>query len=66
MVLDYEWTESRVFPRNQPPPLVYVRAQYTASEPASLVVFQDGHMYLDPEGQVRASVGPSLALAKRT
>jgi hypothetical protein len=53
-VLDDVWTASRVFPRTNRRYWVYVPAQYTASEPASLMVFQDGHMYLDPEGQMRA------------
>jgi enterochelin esterase-like enzyme len=55
-VLDYVWTDSRVFPGTSRRYWVYVPAQYTASEPASLMVFQDGHVYLDPEGEVRASV----------
>jgi len=56
MILDYEWTASRVFPGTSRRYWVYVPAQYTASEPASLMVFQDGRMYLDPEGDVRASI----------
>ena len=55
-ILDYEWTASRVFPGTSRRYWVYVPAQYTASEPASLMVFQDGHMYLDPEGEIRAAV----------
>lgn len=35
---------------------VYVPAQYDASEPASLLVFQDGWLNADPEGTVRAPV----------
>jgi enterochelin esterase-like enzyme len=55
-ILDYEWTASRVFPGTTRRYWVYVPAQYTASEPASLMVFQDGRMYLDPEGEIRASI----------
>jgi enterochelin esterase-like enzyme len=33
---------------------VYVPAQHTDRDPAALMVFQDGHLYLDPEGDVRA------------
>jgi len=55
-ILDYEWTESRVFPGTTRRYWVYVPAQYTASEPASLMVFQDGRMYLDPEGEIRAAI----------
>lgn len=54
--LDYEWTASRVFPGTARRYWVYVPSQYTASEPASLMVFQDGRMYLDPEGEIRASI----------
>jgi enterochelin esterase-like enzyme len=52
----HEWSESRVFPGTDRRYWVYVPAQYTASEPASLMVFQDGRTYLDPEGEIRASV----------
>jgi hypothetical protein len=48
-ILDYELTASRVFPGTNRRYWVYVPAQYTALEPASLMVFQDGHPYLDPE-----------------
>ena len=53
---EYELTASRVFPGTNRRYWVYVPAQYTASEPASLMVFQDGHLYLDPEGEIRASI----------
>jgi enterochelin esterase family protein len=55
-VVDYEWTESRVFPGTRRRYWVSVPAQYTPSEPAALMMFQDGHMYLDPEGEIRASI----------
>jgi enterochelin esterase-like enzyme len=55
-ILDHQWTASRVFPGTTRRYWVYVPAQYTASEPASLMVFQDGRMYLDPEGDIRASI----------
>ncbi len=50
------WSESRIFPSTSRHYWVYVPAQYTASEPASLMVFQDGHLYLDPEGEMRVPV----------
>src|SRR4051794_35448999 len=53
---EYELTASRVFPGTSRRYWVYVPAQYTASEPASLMVFQDGRMYLDPKGEIRASI----------
>lgn len=53
---EYEWSASRSFPGTDRRYWVYVPAQYTASKPASLMVFQDGHMYLEPKGEVRAGV----------
>ena len=55
-ILDYELTASRVFPGTNRRYWVYVPAQYTTSEPASLMVFQDGRLYLDPEGEMRVPV----------
>jgi len=53
---EHEWTESEVFPGTTRRYWVYVPARYTSSAPASLMVFQDGHLYLDPEGIFRAGV----------
>jgi enterochelin esterase family protein len=50
------WSASRVFPGTSRRYWVYVPAQYTASEPASLMVFQDGRLYLDPEGEMRVPI----------
>src|SRR6201987_5872522 len=33
---------------------IYIPAQYDKSEAASLMIFQDGQAYLDPEGDLRA------------
>jgi enterochelin esterase-like enzyme len=55
-ILDYVWSASSVFPGTNRRYWVYVPAQYTASEPASLMVFQDGHLYLDPEGEMRVPI----------
>lgn len=55
-IIEREWNASRVFPGTSRRYWVYVPAQYSASEPASLMVFQDGGMYLDPEGEIRAGV----------
>lgn len=35
---------------------LYVPAQYDASRPAAVMVFQDGHAYVDEKGQARATV----------
>jgi enterochelin esterase family protein len=55
-IIDHAWSDSRVFPGTNRRYWVYVPAQYTASEPASLIVFQDGHVYVDPEGEMRELV----------
>ncbi|GAB5403249.1 MAG: alpha/beta hydrolase-fold protein [Aureliella sp.] len=34
---------------------VYVPAQYDPAKPAAVMVFQDGHAYVDPDGQFRAT-----------
>jgi enterochelin esterase-like enzyme len=55
-ISDYVWSTSRVFPSTNRRYWVYVPAQYSPSEPASLMVFQDGHAWLDPEGDLRVPV----------
>jgi enterochelin esterase family protein len=55
-ILEHDWSTSRVFPGTNRRYWVYVPAQYTASKPASLMVFQDGQLYLDPEGEMRVPV----------
>ena len=44
-----------VFPGTNRRYWVYVPAQYSPSQPASLMVFQDGHMWLDPDGEMLAT-----------
>lgn len=55
-VTDYEWKESKVFPGTIRRYSVYVPAQYDPGKPAALMVFQDGHTYLKPDGDFRAPV----------
>ncbi|MDG1892571.1 MAG: alpha/beta hydrolase-fold protein [Verrucomicrobiota bacterium] len=43
---------------------VYVPAQYNASEPTAITVFQDGHAYLEKNGQFRAPVVLDNLIAK--
>ena len=45
---------SEAYPGTQHTFSVYVPAQYDASTPASLMIFQDGHAFMNPEGDVRA------------
>lgn len=47
--------ESQVFPGTTRRYSVYVPAQYDGSQPAAVMVFQDGHAYVDPKGQFRAT-----------
>jgi enterochelin esterase-like enzyme len=55
-ILEERWPESRVFPGTRRRYWVYVPQQYTASGPVSLMVFQDGRLYLDPGGEMRVPV----------
>lgn len=56
MVHEFEWNASSVFPGTARRYWVYVPVQYTPEAAAALMVFQDGHLYLDPEGAFRAGV----------
>jgi enterochelin esterase-like enzyme len=55
-ISEHAWSTSRVFPGTNRRYWVYVPAQYTAAEPASLMVFQDGSGYVDPEDEMRVPV----------
>ncbi len=55
-IVERGWSESRVFPGTSRHYWIYVPAQYTEAEPAALMVFQDGLLNLDPEGETRAPV----------
>ena len=46
--------QSKIFPDTQRYYSVYVPAQYDGTQPAAVLVFQDGHAYADPKGQFRA------------
>jgi enterochelin esterase family protein len=45
---------SEAYPGTQHTYWVYVPAQYDAAVPASLMIFQDGQAFLNPEGDLRA------------
>jgi enterochelin esterase family protein len=47
---------SQAYPGTQHTYWVHVPAQYNPAVPAALMVFQDGHAYMDPNGQVRAPI----------
>jgi enterochelin esterase-like enzyme len=55
-VHEYALNTSDAFPGTQRRYWVFVPAQYDGSELASRLVFQDGWMYLDPDGEIRAGV----------
>ena len=54
-VTEHQWLESQAYPGTKRRYYVYVPAQYDASKPAALMVFQDGHAYVDDKGQYRAT-----------
>ncbi len=54
--VEFEWNASRVYPGTSRKFWVHVPAQYAPGMPASLMVFQDGRLYLDPEGDVRGGI----------
>lgn len=47
---------SQAYPGTQHAYWVYVPAQYDAATPASLMIFNDGQAFMNPEGDVRAPV----------
>lgn len=55
-VTEHTWNESAIYPGTTRKYWVYVPAQYTESEPACLMVFQDGAGYVHPEGSIRVPV----------
>lgn len=48
--------KSRIFENTVRDYSVYVPDQYDGTQPACLMVFQDGHAYVNPEGQLRVPV----------
>src|SRR5207249_1448402 len=47
--------ESKIFPNTKREWSVYVPAQYKPDGKAAIMVFQDGHSYVGPKGDWRAS-----------
>lgn len=47
--------KSEVFPTAEHTYWVYVPAQYDPAKPAHLMVFNDGHAFMDPQGDIRAT-----------
>ncbi|MGI6456592.1 MAG: alpha/beta hydrolase [bacterium] len=55
-VTEHVWKESRVYPGTIRRYYVYVPAQYDSEKPAALMVFQDGHAYINENGDFRVPV----------
>ena len=54
-ITKHSWDQSSIYPGTETDYWVYVPAQYSADEPACVMIFQDGEAYLEAEGQVRAT-----------
>jgi gluconolactonase len=63
-VADFEFSASKIFPDTQRTGSIYIPAQYDASKPAALMVFQDGRAYASTSGQVRVPVVFDNLIAK--
>lgn len=50
------WDSSKVFPGTIRRYWTYMPAQYDKAKPAALMVFQDGHAYVDENGQFRVPI----------
>ena len=55
-VVNFALNESELYPGKSRTVWVHVPARYDPSEPAALMVFQDGALYLDPTGEMRAGI----------
>ena len=55
-VVARSWDASSIYPNTERDWWIYVPAQYRDAEPAALMVFQDGALYLDETGPVRVPV----------
>ncbi|MGW2571639.1 hypothetical protein [Streptomyces sp. NPDC001537] len=54
--IEFDWSDSTIYPGTSRRFWVHVPARYDPARPASLMVFQDGWWYLDPDGEVRGAV----------
>lgn len=54
-VSEHVWT-SKLYGGTLHKYYLYVPAQYRSTQPAALMVFQDGHAYVDPKGHFRAPI----------
>jgi len=56
VVTEYSIVKSKTYPGTVRRYYVYVPEQYSKSEPAAIMVFQDGHAYVNPKGEYCATV----------
>ncbi len=63
-VTQHTWLDSKVFPGTVRRYSVYVPAQYDGSQPAALMVFQDGHAFEGTGGDYRVPVVFDNLIAK--
>jgi enterochelin esterase-like enzyme len=54
--VEFGWDHSKVYPGTSRKFWAHVPAPYHRAEAASLMVFQDGWWYLDPEGAIRGAI----------
>jgi enterochelin esterase-like enzyme len=55
-ITTHVWKDSKVFPGTIRRYYVYVPAQYDATKPSALMVFQDGHAYINEDGNFRVPI----------
>lgn len=65
VVTEHEWKDSKIFPGTVRQYFVYQPAQYDPKEPCAVMVFQDGHSYMNPTGDCRATVVLDNLIAAR-
>ena len=55
-VSEHVWDTSKIFPNTIRRYYLYVPAQYDAAQPAAVMVFQDGHAYINEDGDFRVPI----------
>lgn len=60
----FQFNGSKVFPETSRDGWIYIPAQYDGTKPAALMVFQDGHAYVDEKGQQRVPIVFDNLIAK--
>ncbi len=54
-ITDFVFSESKVFPDTKRHIQIYVPAQYDPKKETAVMVFQDGHTYVNPDGEFRVT-----------